>query len=260
MKSEMHGSGYSTNKSYFIIRDNFTILVQVRFNRSKIFMRKFLYLISLLFLFALGSNKVHAQYCDSLVPSFDVDLSAKADSIWISPAIFRSGLCCSSIAPEVCIEFKVTLSSNAVGVIFDVLGGGPVPGANFVYFNCSYPTTVGDTVFFPVAGPDTLTFCKPGNNFSQYILQSVPVTPLGLNNDESTEIIIYPNPADDYLIVESKNLRIESYNLSDISGKVIQTGNLSNDPKINLSGIPSGIYIMELISGTEMFRKKIILN
>lgn len=205
-----------------------------------------------------GMNFVRGQYCDSLVPSFVVDLSAKADSTWYSPMLYRSGNCCGTISPDVCVSFDVTISPNASAVIVNIYAGALL-GATFVNFECSGLTPLGDTIFFPGNGPFTLTYCKPGNNLYGYSIQSIPDSLLDLHEYNKTYLNIYPNPADDFLFVES-NERINSYCISDISGKIFLTGKLTDDGKIEISKVPPGIYFIEFISENEKIRKKIILN
>ena len=72
-----------------------------------------------------------AQYCDSITPSLNVDLSASPNVNWISPPIVRDGNCCGTTNPDKCLEFIITLHPNAIAVSFAIASGAVPPGALF---------------------------------------------------------------------------------------------------------------------------------
>ena len=113
--------------------------------------------------------------CDSIVPNFNVNLTGNPDSVYLSPAVSREGLCCDNFSPDRCISFVITLDSSAIGVIFDIYSGAEPPGALFYRINCDtveYP--VGNLACLSGPGPHVLTFCKPGANINVYSIASVP--------------------------------------------------------------------------------------
>ncbi|WP_264525141.1 T9SS type A sorting domain-containing protein [Flavobacterium sp. N502536] len=87
----------------------------------------------------------------------------------------------------------------------------------------------------------------------------IPVQTLGIENKPAAESIrVYPNPAIDYLYVESKNEVVKTIELYDMTGRLVKSykpldvkGN-----KIALPGLTSGNYILK-INNTS---KKIIIN
>ncbi len=113
-----------------------------------------------------------AQYCDSLVPSFTVDLSASANMNWVSPVIARDGNCCGTSAPDKCLEFVITLNPGAIAVNFNIASGAIPPGALFYQIDCGPPVPVGNPICLSGPGPFTLTFCKPGNNANSFSIVS----------------------------------------------------------------------------------------
>lgn len=119
-------------------------------------------------------NVIFAQYCDSLTPSFNVNLSASADAFWISPNIARDGNCCSTSNPDKCIEFEILLNEESQGIIFDFYSGAIPPGALFYQIDCGPVVEVGEPICLDGPGPHHLTFCKPGNNSNEYLIQSIP--------------------------------------------------------------------------------------
>lgn len=65
------------------------------------------------------------------------------------------------------------------------------------------------------------------------------------------DIIIYPNPANDILNIETEIASIEGCQVFDTSGRLVKTSLSSNGNtgSINLEGLNSGIYILKLATG-----------
>jgi hypothetical protein len=77
--------------------------------------------------------------------------------------------------------------------------------------------------------------------------------------NETDFVAIYPNPFNDKILIKS-NKNIISLNIKDPTGKII-ISKTANDQQIelNLSVIPSGIYILEIInSDFALIQSKII--
>lgn len=129
--------------------------------------------IFLALLFAFLCTDLEAQPCDSITPSFIVDLSADPDSVWFSPEVVRDGLCCSAAEPDGCIEFFLTLNSNTVGIRLDIVSGAQPTGSMFFEVECANPTEVGDTLCVSGPGPHRITFCKPGGNKNVYSITAI---------------------------------------------------------------------------------------
>ena len=75
------------------------------------------------------------------------------------------------------------------------------------------------------------------------MIVTVPAT-TGLLNVENTQILVYPNPFTDYIIVNTITDGIATiYNLS---GNVILNTNLqSGNNRIETSALPKGIYVLK---------------
>lgn len=118
------------------------------------------------------SQMALGQYCDSLVPSFVVDLTGSPNMNWVSPMVVRDGNCCGTSAPDNCLEFVITLHPSAIAVNFNIAGGAVPPGALFYQIDCGPVTPVGSPICLYGPGPHTLTFCKPGNNSNSFSITS----------------------------------------------------------------------------------------
>jgi gliding motility-associated-like protein len=122
--------------------------------------------IILLFLQLLTVNSILAQCTAS---SFNVNFSAAADTSWTLTHTVRGGVCCSS---SNCVTFNVTLNSATDLISFDVTNPSP-SGSAFYQVNCGAPVSIGTP--FCVAGmssPFTITYCKPGGDKPDYIIQA----------------------------------------------------------------------------------------
>jgi hypothetical protein len=64
------------------------------------------------------------------------------------------------------------------------------------------------------------------------------------NNDA---IQIYPNPAQDWLMIRAAGDTIFSYNMTNVAGQVIRTGNKGSHTQINVAGLPPGMYVLKLV-------------
>jgi large repetitive protein len=131
----------------------------------------------ILLLFLLVSSVSFAQQpsgnCDPITPFFVCNLSGNPGGTWVSaPPVQRDGNCCGTTAPDKCIEFEITLDSQAVGINFTIASGAMPPGALFYQVNCGPPVSVGTPLCLSGPGPYTLTFCKPGNNMNTYAIAS----------------------------------------------------------------------------------------
>jgi hypothetical protein len=82
--------------------------------------------------------------------------------------------------------------------------------------------------------------------------------PISLN-----EISIYPNPTSGKLTIENGQLIIKNIEITDITGKTIQSSSNSqikqfSNLEIDLSGLNNGIYFISIQTDNEIFTSKII--
>ena len=73
-------------------------------------------------------------------------------------------------------------------------------------------------------------------------------------------IAIYPNPVSDRLTVNiDPSIEAVSYQVLDVQGKVIQTGNLSTtNSQIEVAGYAQGIYFLNLKTAQESLSLKFV--
>ena len=82
-----------------------------------------------------------------------------------------------------------------------------------------------------------------------------------ISNANDFEFRIYPNPAEDYVNIISAydNFKGLNMKITDVSGKLILIKNItSNKTEINISKLNQGIYFVEIMNDSEIFRTKFI--
>ena len=127
-------------------------------------------------------------------------------------------------------------------------------------FNFDFSTSVGEgntkLVLFFNAAQET------GSSTDIYYVDDVRfVSSLSLIDEGISELIIYPNPVNNILKIISNDI-INSYELFDISGRLIFTENHLNKKKfeIDISNLDSDIYILNTYSETKHESFKILKN
>jgi len=78
----------------------------------------------------------------------------------------------------------------------------------------------------------------------------------GIVEIESAGIKIYPNPVKDELRIESNGLTIKKMEILDITGKTIV--NLKSGKVINVSALPSGIYLVKIETDNGVVTRKFV--
>lgn len=103
----------------------------------------------------------------------------------------------------------------------------------------------------------TITTCGKTSLKSENIV----INTLNSSNFDLEKITIYPNPVDEILTIEH-NSTIEKIEIYDFSGKNILTNFSSDNHSIilNVSSLPTGIYLLKITTGTGIVNKKIIKN
>ena len=71
------------------------------------------------------------------------------------------------------------------------------------------------------------------------------------------QIVVYPNPANDYIFIENLSNEKSTYQLCDIQGNVYQKGVLNKQAQFNLSKFSSGLYFLKIETSKGNIIKKI---
>lgn len=119
--------------------------------------------------------------------------------------------------------------------------------------NLSFTSTASD-------GTITVVFVSDaGGTFAGWNA-TVSCDSLGVEDFADTEgVSIYPNPASDFVNINSTNGKIESVRVTDASGRVVLTNNMDKvSGEINIQHLPSGVYVFNISVNGKVISKKII--
>jgi len=89
-------------------------------------------------------------------------------------------------------------------------------------------------------------------------LVAEPITGFRLSHSNSFNFNVLPNPFSENIRIDCTS-PIESIQIYNVLGKIVFCQN-NPSPELNLSSITSGIYLLRLISGNQVFQQKIIKN
>ncbi|MFM9950519.1 MAG: T9SS type A sorting domain-containing protein [Saprospiraceae bacterium] len=71
-------------------------------------------------------------------------------------------------------------------------------------------------------------------------------TIIAVENANESRIQIYPNPANSEIYIDAPNEHI-TYLIKNVTGRMVQTGDIMFDQAINISALPVGVYFMEIM-------------
>jgi hypothetical protein len=100
---------------------------------------------------------------------------------------------------------------------------------------------------------DVLSASKIDNKIAWYR----NLTPLGINENVNENIIIYPNPTNDYLFINSKSIIIQIIEIFDILGRKVLSEK-ENFKQLNVSKLKTGVLFVKIMTQKGILIKKII--
>lgn len=147
----------------------------------------------------------------------------------------------------------------------------PSSGLRTIVF--SRPFTTGDSNDFQFNFADTsIDFAWARRSSVGYVMNNhgganrgyainVPLNVLGVEDFSLNASLIYPNPSNGEFTIETKTF-LKQVNIYTQTGALVKkvTTTLDNENKVILSGLQSGIYLLELCNDTEKTWKKLIVN
>ena len=176
-------------------------------------------------------------------------------------------------APEPCNVptnlHTTTIQNEAIAIAWDA-------DANVTSWNIQYrpvggslTTATSNTNSYTITGLTGLTTyeiqvqanCGDGN-LSDWTAAITPqTTNVGIANYLENSVVLFPNPANEYIMVQSSRFNVQSVEVIDVYGKVINVMNVTENPtRINVHGLASGMYFvrvtMEEGTVTKTFIKK----
>ena len=181
----------------------------------------------------------------------------------------------SDITPSISpyVTFTETLSFNGEGACNSFSGTFTSPFDNVILFNnfsstllmCSSPShTSFEGAFFNfMQSGGQYYMAGAGNNMNLIISNPIFINyvfrnyQLNTQNFNLNQTVVYPNPADSKLFVDSQNNLVDKIEIFNSLGQTVKTINDGFDV-INISDFASGIYLMKLYSEDKTINRKFI--
>lgn len=98
--------------------------------------------------------------------------------------------------------------------------------------------------------------------FNDMTLYYQIVNQLAVSNvTKQNTVKIYPNPADTKVFITAQDDKIVSYQIYDLSGKLIKTDKVGNDQcEVNVAGLAKGVYIINVNLNNRIEGQKLIIK
>ena len=152
---------------------------------------------------------------------------------------------------------SITVYCETVGALVAITQNGVIIGTGVVEDNGQ--VTIELINFEATDGPLTVTVTN--QNYIPY-QAAIVVSTLATDSFAISNLVVYPNPAKDYVTVGFAAVGTSQIEVRDISGKLLYTsGSVTSERHtIDTSGYASGIYLLSVNSNGKKQTQKIIIN
>lgn len=91
---------------------------------------------------------------------------------------------------------------------------------------------------------------------------NIPFTTLGVEDFSLRASSIYPNPSNGEFLVKTKTFlkQINIYSQTGVFVKTIEIDNTTDEVEVNVKGLQTGVYLIELVNDSEKSWKKVIIQ
>jgi len=119
--------------------------------------------------------------------------------------------------------------------------------------------TNGGTVFFEV-GPEFTGFTGTYN-----LVLIIKKNPMGIAENGLNSIKVYPNPANDYITIESPNLQQypTQVKITTVDGRVVmnvEPGQNQDKIRIPVGNLPDGVYFLQAVTPDGVISKQVVVS
>ncbi|PWA04206.1 T9SS type A sorting domain-containing protein [Flavobacterium psychrotolerans] len=169
---------------------------------------------------------------------------------------FKTRLYSGGTPTDLALDLKVGDSQTSAGQTTLVKSFVITDDTAYTQQTATWTATTGGIYYFgfnnnsPIGATDTAMF------FDSLEFSSV----LSVNNFNANKFSVSPNPAKDIVSVSSENSLIDNVNITDLNGRIVVQKAFDKTSKLqmNISGLASGVYMMNIKSDLGIITKKII--
>lgn len=149
-------------------------------------------------------------------------------------------------------EGRILWGTYFGGALNDGAGQALIAEDSFYFTGFSHSADIAT----PGAFLETLN--PNGGGYDEIIVKFGPPQ-LGMNDHDTSPFVLWPNPTDHFITINSYK-EIKEVAIYDLMGKLILATTLKNEsqPTLDLSGLTSGTYILEIITSESTQIEKII--
>ncbi|MEO5907406.1 MAG: YCF48-related protein [Saprospiraceae bacterium] len=154
--------------------------------------------------------------------------------------------------PEVLIaeENGVLVYTGPIGVFQWLFNGEEIPGAN----ESSYMPTISGS--YQLHFTTFTSGCETTSNILEFTITAI-------DDISQDKLKVYPNPVDDFMIIRYSDGKLipdgSKILMTNMEGRLVLNINYEGNP-INLSDMPSGMYTIQVRTGTETLIRKMIIE
>ncbi|MFH0895476.1 MAG: T9SS type A sorting domain-containing protein [Bacteroidota bacterium] len=130
----------------------------------------------------------------------------------------------------------------------DILFPAPVTNSATISEATISGLALNTTYFWRVRSHDGVVTLSPWSTIWQFTTE----TGIGIE-EKSLSMLVYPNPATDFIFVETNNSSQMAIEIMDITGSVVllKDENYFSKKQINVSGLTPGTYLLRITDGTQ---------
>jgi hypothetical protein len=143
-------------------------------------------------------------------------------------------------------------------VWYENLGNGSFSNQILISDSVRWPGEILVTDFDGDGMKDVLSYSEYPGEIRIVWFKNYFASPVGLSEVQSQEIMVYPNPASDFIQIVSKN-QVSEVNIHSIIGQESEKLSVRSN-KINVSHLSSGTYILEIKIENQTHREKLVIN
>jgi hypothetical protein len=165
-----------------------------------------------------------------------------------------------AVNANACTNAAITVTNNSTGSPTPTYTWSTSPAAiisNSAAANPSITFSTNGTYTVSLVATNAGTTSTATHTVVAAVCSGIPV-----NNLMSENISLYPNPAKDKINIEVTLLTSYNYQMTDLLGKIIISGNVNNKESaaVDISNINKGIYFLTIECKDQKATKKIIIE
>ena len=135
---------------------------------------------------------------------------------------------------------NLTLSAGGYYLAVELFSGGGTYHVRIVDDATVTQPAWSSAIWYPAP---TSTFYSNGNAFAIRMNMGANV---GVNENVSNEVSIYPNPTSDVLNISTNSNNLSELTVKDITGKIVLTEEFNTKITINTESYSKGIYLIDV--------------